>query len=383
MLLLAKNKLYIMKIGIITHYLHFGYGGVMQNYALQTVLKRLGHNPMTFRVDAVKNRGLLWCLRSWIVRILHSLRGIDSGITRKQDLYISKEVEKFISSHISCTNFVRTNNDFRKVTELEKFDALIVGSDQIWRNNYDYVSNCFLDFAKGLDVKRIAYAASFGIDKWCFTMNDTQKYKALVKDFDKISVREDSGIELCSKYLDRDDVELVLDPTLLLDKNDYIALINEANEPHSDGKLFTYVLDKTPQKAAIIKEVSRKLGLKRFECMPQYDSTYDNVKKYKQQCIYPPITKWLRSFLDAEFVVTDSFHGTVFSIIFNKPFFVILNKERGNARFKSVLTLFNLDNRIVNNDIELDYNNIDWDYVNKKRKMLVEKSISYIRGALS
>ena len=237
-----------MKIGIITHYLHFGYGGVMQNYALQTVLKRLGHEPKTFRVDTVKNIGVLWNLRSWLVRILHSLRGIDSGITRKQDMYISKEVEKFISSHISCTSLVRSNNDFRKATEFEEFDALIAGSDQIWRGNYDYVSNCFFDFAQGLNVKRIAYAASFGVDDWRFNENDTLKYKRLLKEFNGISVRENSGIELCSKYLGRNDVEWVLDPTLLLNKEDYISLIEDANEPKREGSLFMYILDKTPQK---------------------------------------------------------------------------------------------------------------------------------------
>ncbi len=370
-----------MKIGIITHYLHFGYGGVMQNFALQMVLKQMGHTPVTLRVGIEKDKSFMKRCRNFIVRQLHALRNIDSGITEEQDYFVSKEVELFISKYINCTSQNRTNDEFRISAQQEKCEAIIVGSDQIWRTNFDYVDNCFLDFATDLKVLKIAYAASFGVENWNFSPKETEKYRRLAQQFDAISVREDSGISLCHRYLDRDDAKLVLDPTLLLDKDNYIKLAEEANEEPSQGNLFTYVLDKTEEKERIINQFSEKYSLKRFECMPKYATTFENVKKHPNDCVYPPITKWLRSFMDAEWVITDSFHGTVFSIIFNKPFYVLLNKERGTARFMSLLKMFRLEDRIIQNS-DIDLRNIDWDYVNNRRAELIKKSMTILSGAL-
>jgi len=377
----TKYSRIFMKIGIITHYLHFGYGGVMQNFALQMVLKQMGHTPVTLRVGIEKDKSFMKRCRNFIVRQLHALRNIDSGITEEQDYFVSKEVELFISKYINCTSQNRTNDEFRISAQQEKCEAIIVGSDQIWRTNFDYVDNCFLDFATDLKVLKIAYAASFGVENWNFSPKETEKYRRLAQQFDAISVREDSGISLCHRYLDRDDAKLVLDPTLLLDKDNYIKLAEEANEEPSQGNLFTYVLDKTEEKERIINQFSEKYSLKRFECMPKYATTFENVKKHPNDCVYPPITKWLRSFMDAEWVITDSFHGTVFSIIFNKPFYVLLNKERGTARFMSLLKMFRLEDRIIQNS-DIDLRNIDWDYVNNRRAELIKKSMTILSGAL-
>ena len=374
-----------MKVGIISHYLHFGYGGVLQNYALQTVLKRMGHTPVTFRVAVVKDDSWRNKIRSYLVRVLHSYLHCDSGITESQDKYISGKVEVFIGKYINCTQPNRSSNDFKKSTLSEECDALIVGSDQIWRPNFDYVSNCFLDFATNINVRKIAYAASFGVDDWRFSPKETETYKQLAQQFDAISVREDSGVSLCHRYLDRDDAKLVLDPTLLLDKYNYIKLAEEANEEPNQGNLFTYVLDKTEEKERIINQFSEKYSLKRFECMPKYSTTFENVKHHPDECVYPPITRWLRSFMDADMVITDSFHGTVFSIIFHKYFYVILNKERGATRFVSLLKLFGLEDRIVNSGNELIYDKkeIDWEYVDVELKKWQNKSISYLKEELN
>lgn len=370
-----------MKIGIITHYLHFGYGGVLQNYALQTVLRQMGHAPVTLRVGIEKDKRFLKRCRNFIVRQLHALRNIDSGITEEQDHFVSKEVEPFISKYIKCTSPNRTSEEFRIAAEREKCDAIIVGSDQIWRTNFDYVDNCFLDFATELKVRKIAYAVSFGVGDWRFSHRETEKYKRLAQQFNAISVREDSGIELCRQYLNRNDVELVLDPTLLLEKDHYVQLVKNANEGISEGNLFTYILDKTEEKEHIINSIAEKHSLKRFECMPKYATTYENVKQHPNDCFYPPITKWLRSFMDAELVITDSFHGTVFSIIFNKPFYVLLNEERGAARFMSLLKMFKLENRIIQNS-DIDYCGINWYDVNNRRDELIKKSMAVLSGSL-
>lgn len=371
-----------MKIGIITHYLHFGYGGVLQNFALQRVLKSLGHDPITLKVALVRKKNIYEIIHDELSRIFHRYLGHDIGITKEQDKYISKNVEPFIQKYIKTTDFCGSKRDFRKAAEQEQCKVLIVGSDQIWRASYAYVKECFLDFAIEMNIKRIAYAASIAVDDWEYTPKQTKYIKPMAKKFDAISVREASGISLCRTYLDVD-AELVLDPTLLLEKEDYIQIVRQADENLSDGDLFSYVLDKSDDKEAIIEGICTKTNLKRFECMPKYKTQYAEVKKYPEECVYPPITKWLRSFMDAKLVITDSFHGTVFSIIFNKPFYVLINVTRGSARFTSLLKLFGLEDRIISSieDVKVE-NNINWEFVNKKKKEWQKKSINFLRLVL-
>ena len=239
-----------------------------------------------------------------------------------------------------------------------------------------------LDFAEAnKDVKKIAYAASFGVDKWEFSDEETKIAKHLLPLFDAVSVREDSGVTLCENYLGVQ-AEHVLDPTMLLDKEDYISLIKAECEPQSEGNLFTYILDSSEHKQKIVDNLADKLKLKPFEVQPKYKHpSKDNIKKNIEDCVYPAVTKWLRAFYDAKFVVTDSFHGCVFSIIFNKPFIAIGNKDRGLARFKSLLSLYRLENRLNNvNPDSLDI--IDWSFVNNSRTNFKEKSLHFLNSNL-
>lgn len=365
-----------MNIGIITQPLHTNYGGLLQNYALQKVLKDFGHKTITLDHDlygqATEYRFFLQILKTII------LRSIGKG---KHRLYIweikkiRKNTEYFINKYITRTCKINSSNAFQKYARDNNIDVFVVGSDQVWRPKYNKnVLNSFLNFAVNLQVKRIAYAASFGVEEWEFNAKQTAKILELIKLFDAVSVREDSGIILCKEFLNCEAVH-VLDPTMLLDKEDYIALINRENALQSKGNLFTYILDETIEKKEIINNISKKLKLKTFSSMPQH-----------HRDIYPPVTQWLRSFMDAEFIICDSFHGAVFSIIFNKPFLIIGNKERGISRFNSLLKMFNLKDRMIN--IGDNYNSIinksiDWENINTLRDKWKEKSLNYIYNNLS
>jgi exopolysaccharide biosynthesis predicted pyruvyltransferase EpsI len=136
----------------------------------------------------------------------------------------------------------------------------------------------------------------------------------------------------------------------------------------SPGNLFVYILDQTIEKQQIVNQISSALHLSAFEVLPKRISSFSNLKELTTH-IYLPVTQWLQSFMDAKFVITDSFHGTVFSILFNKPFIVIENKKRGQARFSSLLKTFNLENRLVTlscneNTNEIILNKIDWNNIN-------------------
>ncbi|WP_455613157.1 polysaccharide pyruvyl transferase family protein [Bacteroides congonensis] len=328
------------KICILTQPLHTNYGGLLQTYALQTVLKRMGHEVWT--EDRKWKRPLIVKLKQWIARLI-KYKGLYYS-TDKQEQIIAQKTIPFIHKYISTTEpiYSNTKKEFNKY----HFDVYIVGSDQVWRPIYSYcLSNYFLDFTVGQQVKRIAYAASFGTSDWEFTEEQTRKCAALAKQFDKISVREDSGVMLCKKYLGVDAIHL-LDPTMLLNKEDYIRLVEQEKTPTFREKLMTYVLDQSKEKQAIVRKVSQTLGLSPNPVMP--DMNFSQVgKKYINQCVFPPVTDWLRGFMDSEFVVTDSFHGTVFSILFNKPFIVMANSERGTARLTSLLKKFELEERWV------------------------------------
>ena len=116
----------------------------------------------------------------------------------------------------------------------------------------------------------------------------------------------------------------MFDPTLLLSKEDYISLIENAKTPKSEGNLMCYVLDNVEEKKDFINEIAEDRGLQPFYT----NSKIYDVKATQKDRIQPPLEKWLRGFMDAEMVIVDSFHGAVFSIIFNKPFWVISNSMR-------------------------------------------------------
>ena len=191
-------------------------------------------------------------------------------------------------------------------------------------------------------------------------MSGTANCKNLVKKFDAVSVREDSGVDLCKRYLDIDS-EHLLDPTMLLKKEDYIRLFENSNTPASPGTLMCYILDETPEIELLINKIARERGLIPFRA----SSKVENNRAPLVERIQPSVEQWLRGFYDAKFIVTDSFHACVFSILFNKPFIAIGNKGRGLSRFISLLSRFSLEDRLLLNlSNEYHLNEIDWYQIN-------------------
>ncbi len=370
-----------MKICILTQPLHTNYGGLLQAYALQTVLKRMGHEVLT--EDRKYSRSFIDRLKSInAIRVLFGKERIIT-ISDKDKKIMSRCTDEFIRKYISTTPPVYSC-DKRELRNFH-FDAFLVGSDQVWRPMYSpCLQNYFLDFTEGQKVKRVAYAASFGTDEWEFTPEQTAACSELAKQFDAISVREESGIGLCKNYFGVDAAHL-LDPTMLLEKDDYISLVTQEQEPEHTGKVLTYFLDRTAMKDSVADAVCDKLNGTSFSVMPE--KQYSEVgSKELSRCVYPSVTSWLRGFMDAEYVVTDSFHGTVFSIIFNKPFIAIANRERGLSRFSSLLNKFGLEDRLVfsSDDLteELLKAKIDFDKVNSIRKSEQVRAFEFLEISL-
>lgn len=362
-----------MKIGILTQPLHANYGGLLQNYALQQTLVRAGHEVET--IDWGGGSGLRAMLYRMKVQVLHALLPSRYPKLRykpnnNERAIIQRNTHHFINTYINHTEAMHSYEEFVKQASKGKYDAYVVGSDQCWRPCYNaFLSSMFLDFVQDKQVKRIAYAASFGTDKWEFTPQQTAVCVPLAKKFDMVSVREDSGVKLCKENLGVDAVH-VLDPTMLLTKEDYIQLIEKEKEPKSDGTLFNYILDPDAKKSAFIQKVAKAKGLKAFQVLPKCQTetrTKGDVKKCIEDCVFPGVTTWLRAFMDAEMTIVDSFHGMVFSIIFNKPFWAIGNVSRGMSRFTSLLKMFHLEDRLLDADNldDVDFSKpIDWTMVN-------------------
>ena len=375
-----------MRIGIITLPLYTNYGGILQAYALQTILERMGHEVwIEYRRNNKYNiRKYIRPILLFILSLFFSrVRRIYIPTEREENI-IGQYVNQFVFKYINRTVPIYTRS--KKLLKPYKFEAFVVGSDQIWRPRYSRgLTNAFLDFTEGENVKRISYAASFGTDVWEFTRRQTKKCARLIKKFDAVSVREDSAVLLCKKYLGVDAIHL-LDPTLLLKKENYLRLIDRNIQISKiEPVLFVYILDNSYEKQKIVETVSSTLSLNAVSIMPH--KRFEEVgSKYIDECVFPPVSDWLKGFECAKYIITDSFHGTVFSIIFNKPFIVVANKGRGLSRFTSLLKKFGLENRLIYSIKELSeeiiYSPIDFDRVNNIRNKEIEKSLRFLNDVL-
>lgn len=378
-----------MKIGILTLPLNSNYGGVLQAYALQTVLKRMGHDVL--EVELKKN--LRWQYPPlWKIPLSFGKRFLFKYIVRRKNQKILLEryerkiypllvhdILEFISKYIKqfkVDKFIDCKG---------KFDVWICGSDQIWRYKYypffeSDIANVYLKFLGDDSCKRIAYAASFGTDNWEYPAKETAECKNWIQKFDAVSVREETGVKLCSTYYDIK-AKHVLDPTMLLSKDDYVDLIEKSDVPKSKGNLFCYILDNTDEKMNVVKNIEKQRHLSSFFMNGDCGNWTEDLEKR----IQPPVESWLRAFYDSEFIVTDSFHACVFSILFHKQFLVIGNKERGLARIYSLLSMFGLEDRLTS-DTGLDINRmktIDYDRVDEILAKHREESRTFLIQALT
>lgn len=369
-----------MRIGILTLPLHTNYGGILQAYALQTVLKRMDHEVVIIDEPI---RQLKSSKKRIFKRVIKKILGRPTTIFWEKYSFesypiVSQNINKFINQYLS--RIVVSSPSELKETD---FDAIVVGSDQIWRPKYySEISNAFLDFAKNWkQLKRIAYAPSFGTDRWEYTEEQTKQIAELLHMFDAISVREESGIDLCQRHLGVKAI-LVLDPTMLLSREDYCNLINKSDTEAPSGGLLKYILDESDQLTELLSFISNEKQIDVFSVKAK--SFFEGSKA--EDCICPSIETWLRGFKDAKFVVTDSFHACVFSMIFNKPFCVVGNKSRGMARFNSLLKMFNQDFRMVDSVLEYQERAIQINQspnVDFEKLLIKKKSLEFLNKALS
>ena len=344
-----------MNVAIITFHNSTNYGAVLQAFALQKKIFDLQNNVeiidyvcqhkknmykiAEFKKNASLKYNLLQIINAPLVlsknRKMYKFMNKNYKLTLKK-FYSSKEVRKY----------------------LKQWDKVICGSDQIWNyNNTGFDKTYFLDFIDDED-KKISYAASFGVEN--IENKYIEEYKKLLSGIKYLSVREESGKKIIKKILNRD-VKVVLDPTLLLGKNEWCEF-SSVKYMKKDKYILLYTLHYSSEIIDIAKKLSEKLKYKVIMISTRMKYYFSSFK-----CLNPNPNEFVNLINNAEYVITDSFHGTVFSINLEKEFFVYLNdKLKNNSRVENILSVFGLENRILknNNDFKIqkkiNYQNISY-----------------------
>lgn len=361
---------------ILTHPLTGNYGGLLQAHALYTTINKLGFQAYIYRYQANDQpMGLKDYWRYFKRHIKYCLGKCDEPHTVWRRLEIARKFMKGI----------RFFNE-RNLACLPKEAAFVVGSDQVWRaifcRTMKHPAYYFLDFVpEALRRRSIAYAASFGVDEWEGTPEETVDCTRLLQDFKAISVREQSGITICRDHMQTEAVAMP-DPTMLLKKEEYEALIRKENTWAPIVKsLAAYVIDENGAIPQLLHSAAKELGVTLQHLLP-----HTGAAKRRDR-FAPTVGQWLRLIRDCDYFITDSFHGTVFAIIFNKPFVCLGNKGRGSARFETLLGTYGLQGRLLTSATpekiaELMHSPIDWESVNNIRNKEMQRGIQFLKTNL-
>lgn len=337
-----------MKIGVLTQPLDSNYGGILQAFALQQHLRSNGHEvqlirrehplpPITPALLLRRIANFFKCLTLKTFSSRPYLRIMNPFAHHYTSYNAERHLRQFQNRHIRSSRPIYTSDKLREYIRKFHFDAIIVGSDQVWREDYSpCITDYFLTFLPtGEPVRRLAYAASFGKESDFISPVRLPLCIQGIQRFNAVSVREHSGLHIARQTFGID-ATLTLDPTLLLPPEEYYSLIQSAHCT-LPRHITAYILDHTPEKSAIADIAAHTKAL------PLISLSIDTHPPH----ILQPIEFWLSAISSAEFVITDSYHGAVFSIIFRRPFIAIANPNRGLDRFKSLLNPLGLANRLV------------------------------------
>ena len=346
----SKNVLYCQGLlydcAILNFWFSSNYGALLTCYALQESIKDLGYIPKVINYVPPK-------------------------------ITISNTISEYFSEkYLDMTHQCKDIYDLHQLTQ--RTDTFIVGSDQVWRHKYMQVfgKNIYqLNFVP-LNAKKIAYAASFGLDYWEGGYEDTLLTKYYISRVDHISVREDDGVDICRNTFGQEATH-VLDPVFLTTMDRWQRLLDNSN-CHEQNYIASYVLDKSSDSIQTIDYVCEQLGNRRVVNMVNASRNKTNIS----------VEDWLYYIKNCRFFITDSFHGLCFAIIFNKPFICLANKSRGYSRFRSLLEMLGLQNRCFDNFDDIKeykdlFTDIDYKTINKILDKERQRCLKWLEDAIN
>lgn len=359
------------KIGILTFHNADNYGALLQAYALKKTLNNMGNDTHIINYFCPKLQKDYKLVNFGHRSFISILKQIVKFVFLPLSIYIRSRFSSFRKQYLINGNPIYPNTID---CILNDYDIFIAGSDQVFNPNITgFDSNYFLAFNKDRN-KNFSYAASFGLSLNDLSDKEKQFFKQNMLNFKQLSFREQQGKEI-SNIINGHDCEVSLDPTLLLTKNDWEKI---AIPPKQKKYILLYLMSKDSNIISFAKKLAKKTKCKLIFISPALDLK-NRVPAYH---VYPTPQEWLGYFLNAKYIVTNSFHGLAFSINFNKDFFVDLlpPPSKVNSRLENLLDLTGLRGRLISAGANLDTPAPDWAEVNAKLAAEKEKSLSYLRS---
>lgn len=370
-----------MNVKVITRHSPSNYGSLLQSIATVKTIEGLGHDCSIIDYQRPDERGLKGVLTQ-----VNCKAGFGNPLKKLAYIAIRYPIEKFAlvrfdrmrKKYLKMTSSISSHVDLKKISA----DAFITGSDQVWgpMMNGVYDSAYFLQFV-GKDSRKLAYAASFGKTK--FDESTVVAYKKMLSEYDKIAVREKSAVSLLEEWGLNNCLGQVLDPTLLLDMSQWTNLLIKKNDfdKYKDLKyILVYQIHNDPKLSGYAKRLAKHTGMELLRVNPML---HQALRGGKFICS-PDLSEFLSLVANASCIVTDSFHGTCFSINFGKQFIEILPNNATGTRNQSILELTGLSDRILCdfNDYSLVDKVIDYSKVNELLEVERRKSLEVIRSMI-
>ena len=377
-----------MKIGVITCWQpDDNYGTQIQCFALLKYLEKIGHEPFLIKYHRFEdiNRTITlakllkalnpYKLTNWFIRRVQSKK------SASESLLHNRNAPDFRKKYLMLSKDYYNYKELKK--DPPKADCYIVGSDQVWNIYYSQVNNInahFLNFGDK-ETLRFSYASSFGFSKNKLMKKYSKVVIPLLKRFNYISVREESGLDIL-KEMGLNNAQQVCDPTMLLSASDYISYFNDENIAINTKK-YIFVYELNADSNLDLNEIKKWAINKSLDII--YVRAHGKISDF--QASYLSVPEWVMAIKNAEYVITNSFHGTVFSCLFNRP--VALYPLKGmasttNTRISVITKL--LEKNIVINDSN-NFSNIlesdfDWSVYKKNLEIFRDIGVSYLNKSL-
>lgn len=384
------------KIGMAINYDYPDYGGMLQAYASYQIVKSLGYEPEAINIDSlvsdIKRRKLKYFIEN--IFDLSIVREKSKILIKKVLISSNKDLrfrfkqrydafEKFYKEHFKVSREYKNWNDLR--LSCKDYSSVVVGSDQLWLPSNiagDYYTLSFVPD----DVNKIAYATSFGVSK--IDKRQELKVREYLSRINYLSAREESGQRIIKKYTNRD-VQLVCDPALLLTAREWDEYVKPERIIESKY-IFCYFMGDNPWQRDFVKKLKERTGY-RIVALLHLDQYIKSDEIYIDEAPYSiSPTDFINLVKNSEMVCTDSFHGTVFSLIYEKKFYTFMRFSgtetlSTNSRIKTLLKKLGAEDRLITKDFDLDTlfkQNIDFNRIQTRLESFRNESLEYLTKAL-
>lgn len=374
---------FIMRIGIFTLVGSTNYGGALQAFSLSEQLKSMGHQPEFIRVIDNKPtsrwRRLIGILTTYSLRELMQLAVSNRVLrkTKKHSIYnatASDTFNKFYETQITMPSHVQQQDLSHYV---RRYDALIVGSDQVWTDLYANHLIFFFDLLYNYPGLRISYAACSAHSK--AAIYNRKKIKDLLGRFNAISVRDCVTMRLAQRYTKKH-VSLVADPTLLIDLSPYVR-----QRYYKKPYIFCYILGEEPKgggHAEAIKKIKQKVKVDDIDVVAINRTGNDYAPYCNVEMNEADPFVWVNLIAHAEFVYTDSFHALLFSLRYHKLLLAYYTETIRASRLTDLRNYYRLGNNIVGTLKQWEFTELDWSYVDSRMQELSSSSKNFLKEAL-